>query len=57
VGALAISICAALLMLGGACAGILLRRHLPQHHLNDHSKDVVRLGSGWSPPSRLVLAC
>lgn len=32
-------------MLGGACAGILLRRNLPQHHLNDHSKDVVRLGS------------
>jgi Protein of unknown function (DUF4239) len=45
VSALIISICAALLMLGGACAGILLRRHLPQHHLNDHSKDVVRLGS------------
>jgi hypothetical protein len=44
--ALAISGAAAALMLGGACAGILLRRHLPQHHLNDHSKDVVRLGSG-----------
>ena len=44
--ALAISGAAAVLMLGGACAGILLRRHLPQHHLNDHSKDVVRLGSG-----------
>ncbi|GEP57441.1 bestrophin-like domain [Reyranella soli] len=42
----AISVCAALLMLGGACAGILLRRHLPKHHLNDHAKDVVRLGSG-----------
>jgi hypothetical protein len=44
--ALAISGAAAALMLGGACVGILLRRHLPQHHLNDHSKDVVRLGSG-----------
>jgi Protein of unknown function (DUF4239) len=33
-------------MLGGAGAGILLRRNLPDHHLNDHSKDVVRLGSG-----------
>jgi len=33
-------------MLGGACVGILLRRTLPKHHLNDHSKDVVRLGSG-----------
>jgi len=46
VSALVISVCAALLMLGGACVGILLRRHLPKHHLNDHSKDVVRLGSG-----------
>lgn len=44
--ALAISLLAALLMLGGACAGILLRRTLPEHHLNDHAKDVVRLGSG-----------
>ena len=44
--ALVISGAAAALMLGGACVGILLRRHLPQHHLNDHSKDVVRLGSG-----------
>ena len=33
-------------MLAGACAGILLRRSLPDHHLNEHSKDVVRLGSG-----------
>jgi hypothetical protein len=32
-------------MLGGAAAGVVLRRSLPQHHLNDHSKDVVRLGS------------
>jgi hypothetical protein len=32
-------------MLVGACAGILLRRILPKQHLNDHSKDVVRLGS------------
>jgi hypothetical protein len=31
-------------MLGGAAAGVVLRRTLPQHHLNDHSKDVVRLG-------------
>ena len=45
-GAFAISLCAALLMLGGAGAGILLRRRLPDHHLNEHSKDVVRLGSG-----------
>jgi len=32
-------------MLAGASAGILLRRRLPQHHLNEHSKDVVRLGA------------
>lgn len=43
--ALAISVLAALLMLGGAAFGILLRRRLPNHHLNEHSKDVVRLGA------------
>ncbi len=43
--ALALSALAALLMLGGAGVGILLRRSLPQHHLNEHSKDVVRLGA------------
>ena len=32
-------------MLSGAAAGVALRRSLPKHHLNDHSKDVVRLGS------------
>ena len=45
-GALAISVGAAILMLAGACLGILLRRNLPDHHLNEHSKDIVRLGSG-----------
>jgi hypothetical protein len=43
---LVISLVAALMMLGGAAAGILLRRSLPDHHLNEHSKDVVRLGAG-----------
>jgi len=43
--ALATSVLAALLMLGGAGAGVLLRRRLPHHHLNEHSKDVVRLGA------------
>jgi hypothetical protein len=43
--ALAISLLAAVLMLAGAGAGILLRHRLPQHHLNEHSKDVVRLGA------------
>jgi hypothetical protein len=44
-GALAISFVAFVIMLGGAAAGVLLRRIVPNHHLNDHSKDVVRLGS------------
>jgi hypothetical protein len=43
--ALTISLLAAVLMLVGAGAGILLRRRLPHHHLNEHSKDVVRLGA------------
>ena len=43
-GALAISLVAFVIMLGGAAAGVGLRRSLPQHHLNDHSKDIVRLG-------------
>src|SRR5262245_56794175 len=34
-----------MLMLGGAAFGVLLRRSLPHHHLNEHSKDVVRLGA------------
>ena len=31
-------------MLAGAAAGVVLRRSLPTHHLNEHSKDVIRLG-------------
>src|ERR1700694_5911605 len=43
-------------MLGGAAAGVLLRRILPKHHLNDHSKDVVRLGAALiATMSALVL--
>jgi hypothetical protein len=34
------------LMLAGAALGALLRRSLPKHHLNDHAKDIVRLGTG-----------
>lgn len=45
-GALAISVGTAIVMLAGAGIGILLRRRLPSHHLNEHAKDVVRLGSG-----------
>jgi hypothetical protein len=32
--------------LGGIWIGTLLRRTLPRHHLNEHAKDVVRLGVG-----------
>jgi len=33
-------------MLGGAATGSLLRRALPDHHLDEHAKDIVRLGAG-----------
>ena len=33
-------------MLLGAVIGALLRRLLPDHHLNDHARDIVRLGAG-----------
>ena len=43
-------------MLGGAVAGVLLRRTLPRHHLNEHAKDVVRLGGALiATMSALVL--
>jgi hypothetical protein len=32
--------------LGGIFLGALLRRTLPKHHLDEHTKDVVRLGAG-----------
>jgi hypothetical protein len=34
------------LMLAGIFLGALLRRSLPQHHLDEHAKDAVRLGVG-----------
>jgi hypothetical protein len=37
----------------GIFLGALLRRTLPKHHLNEHAKDVVRLGRAslrQSPP-------
>jgi hypothetical protein len=34
------------LILGGIFLGTLLRRTLPEHHLNEHARDVVRLGVG-----------
>ncbi len=41
-----ISLLAFVLMLGGAAAGSLLRWTLPDHHLDEHTKDIVRLGAG-----------
>jgi len=43
--ALAISLVACVIMLCGATGGVLLQKILPEHHLNTHSKDIVRLGS------------
>jgi hypothetical protein len=40
-----ISLVACGLMLGGAFGGAMLRRSLPEHHLDSHAKDVVRLGA------------
>jgi hypothetical protein len=34
-----------LVMVMGSALGVALRHALPDHHLNDHAKDVVRLGS------------
>jgi hypothetical protein len=40
------SFIAFLFIFGGAVAGILLRAYLPDHHLIDDSRDVVKLGAG-----------
>ena len=44
--ALAVSAIIFLSTLGGIFLGALLRRTLPKHHLDEHAKDVVRLGAG-----------
>jgi hypothetical protein len=44
--ALSLSSIVLVLTLGGIFIGTLLRRALPEHHLNDDTKDVVRLGVG-----------
>jgi hypothetical protein len=41
-----ISLLSFVLMLGGAAIGTQLRRALPDHHLDVHAKDIVRLGAG-----------
>jgi hypothetical protein len=44
--------------LGGIWLGTLLRRTLPRHHLNEHAKDMVRLGVGLiAAIAALVSAC
>ena len=42
--ALTISLITCALLVGGALTGALLRRLLPDHHLDTHAKDIVRLG-------------
>src|SRR3984893_18953324 len=44
--ALALSAIIFVLTVGGIFLGTLLRRTLPEHHLNEHARDVVRLGVG-----------
>src|ERR1700733_4344383 len=44
--ALALSAIIFVLTLGGIVLGTMLRHTLPEHHLDDHAKDVVRLGVG-----------
>lgn len=44
--ALALSAIIFVLTLGGIFLGMLLRRTLPEHYLDEHAKDVVRLGVG-----------
>lgn len=44
-GALAISLVVCVILLAGASVGALLRKILPDSRLNDHAKDIVRLGS------------
>ncbi|MBL0898570.1 MAG: DUF4239 domain-containing protein [Reyranella sp.] len=41
-----VSLLACGVMLSGALAGVVLRRALPDRHLNDHARDIVRLGAG-----------
>lgn len=44
--ALNTSLVALAVILGGACIGVALRKALPERHLTDDTKDVVRLGTG-----------
>ena len=44
--ALSIALVAFAIILGGAFIGASLRKVLPEHHLTDDTKDVIRLGTG-----------
>jgi Protein of unknown function (DUF4239) len=46
VSPIAVSLVALSIILGGAFAGTLLRKALPDHHLADDAKDIIRLGAG-----------
>src|SRR5215471_2352232 len=41
-----LSLIAFLFIFGGAVVGMLLRRTLPNHHLRDDSRDVIKLATG-----------
>jgi hypothetical protein len=43
---LVVSFIALTIIMGGVLAGALLRKALPDHHLADDAKDIVRLGTG-----------
>jgi hypothetical protein len=43
--AMAVSLLAFAVIFAGAFGGVLLRRSLPQHHLAEGAKDLVRLGT------------
>jgi hypothetical protein len=45
-GAIVASLIAFAVIVGGAFLGILLRRALPDHHLSEETRDVVRLATG-----------
>jgi hypothetical protein len=45
-GAIAASLIAFVLIVAGTVIGILLRRALPEHHLSEETRDVVRLATG-----------
>ena len=45
-GSLSTSMVAFVIIFGGAAVGMLLRRVLPDHHLRDDSRDVIKLATG-----------